>query len=313
MPGTTSAEAVPAEVSSTSNNNNKTKAAKPFKLSLSGAAKNAPKRLRRAQVSKAAIGVSSQQLKPQEEDVDYVKGIVGNRIAPVNVKKKETLIIPLATNPWEKGTPTSSSSSSSSSASEPPQKKRLRRREPATFAEIPENETEEQRLNREAAAALLKDIDGGSGDEEQDNNTFVIAMAKDGVGEASDGAGGRELSQLERVMAHKKAFEKDEKTGKALTEKEKLQKEMAMRPEHNDFRSEAYEKVEIKDFGRAMLLGMGWKPPEKGKNGEVKAYEAQPRPGRLGLGATSKPWEKKRNDNSSRRIKPGEKRYKVRT
>jgi len=243
-----------------------------------------PSRLKHAPLGKAAIGVSQDELVAKETTVDYVKGVKGNKVASVVDKSEQELVIPLAANPWEKP-----QSKATADASKDGKQK-------------PKSETDEQRLNREAAEALLKDVQG-QGSDEEDDNSFVIAMND----QAADSK--RELSQLERVMAHKKAFEKDEQTGKVLTEKEKLQKEMAMRPEANDFTSETYEKVSIEKFGRAMLLGMGWTPPTKGS--EVKAYEAQARPIRLGLGASSKPWEKKRNDDASRRIKPGQKRHKV--
>ena len=269
-----------------------------FKLNLSGIGKGAPKRLQRTALSKAAIGVAAEDLLEKPADVDYVKAIVDKRMAPVNERKKEVLVIPLAANPWEKP-----QKMAASNAAGVPTKRA--RQEAAPPAAIPEDETEEERLNREAAAALLRDASGGGDDDDEENNSFVIAMQQE------EGGAGREMSQLERVMAHKKAFEKDEATGKALTEKEKLQKEMAMRPEANEFHSEAYEKVAVSDFGRAMLLGMGWQPPSKGGKDDVKAYEPQARPGRVGLGAATKPWEKKRNDDPNQRLKPGEKRHEV--
>ena len=66
-------------------------------------------------------------------------------------------------------------------------------------------------------------------------------------------------------------------------EEEKLKFELSARPE---FDSSSFERVPIEDFGKAMLLGMGWKP---GVNDGAKVVELARRPERLGLGATALP------------------------
>lgn len=65
-------------------------------------------------------------------------------------------------------------------------------------------------------------------------------------------------------------------------EDQRLKFEIEARPEED---VSAYERVPIADFGKAMLLGMGWQP---GVNDGVKVLELQRRPERLGLGATPK-------------------------
>jgi hypothetical protein len=298
-------------------------------LSLAGVGK-VPKRLQRhtAPVHKAALGVSDASLKGPVAQVNYVKGIVGNKVDLVSEKANNELVIPLARNPWEvaaaSGTDAetaaalpvdvvaAASSNGGGRCDDGGQHTTAYERRKghssnngaAAQVAATAGETEGQRLDREAAAALLSDATGGGegGADEPRNNSFRILM---GEGESKD------MSQLERVMAHKKAFEKDEGTGKVLSEKEKLQKEMAMRPAANDFTSESYDQVPIEHFGRAMLLGMGWVPPEKGGNDANKAHLVEARPVRLGLGATAKPWEQKRNDDPSKTLKPGEERHKV--
>jgi G patch domain/KOW motif-containing protein len=65
-------------------------------------------------------------------------------------------------------------------------------------------------------------------------------------------------------------------------EDERLKYELSVRPETD---VSAYERVPIEDFGKAMLLGMGWKP---GVNDGAKVLELPRRPERLGLGAVPK-------------------------
>lgn len=69
-----------------------------------------------------------------------------------------------------------------------------------------------------------------------------------------------------------------------------------------------WENTPIEGFGSALLRGMGWKGKGTGiglrKQGAVDPVQAAVRPGRLGLGAVAKPWERK----EKKYIKPGEKR-----
>mmetsp|Transcript_4417 Transcript_4417/g.6589 ORF Transcript_4417/g.6589 Transcript_4417/m.6589 type:complete len:415 (+) Transcript_4417:138-1382(+) len=68
-------------------------------------------------------------------------------------------------------------------------------------------------------------------------------------------------------------------------EKLKFKRDLEMRPKEHEGQ---FDKVEIEDFGRAMLRGMGWKDEKKEKD-KVKATILMPRPQMLGLGALPKP------------------------
>lgn len=51
----------------------------------------------------------------------------------------------------------------------------------------------------------------------------------------------------------------------------------------DDVDHDVYEKIPVEEFGVAMLRGMGWRPDSEK---EIKVYEAERRPQRLGLGAS---------------------------
>lgn len=79
---------------------------------------------------------------------------------------------------------------------------------------------------------------------------------------------------------------------------------MEMRPP--DVTDETYDRVAIEDFGKGMLLGMGWKPGQAigGSNKAlVEPIEFIPRGGRMGLGATVG----KLTARPKKYLKPGEK------
>ena len=64
---------------------------------------------------------------------------------------------------------------------------------------------------------------------------------------------------------------------------EKFRHELALRPQELDTKSEAYDRVAIRDFGAALLRGMGW----DGAETDLPA-QSLPRHHRLGLGAAPK-------------------------
>lgn len=81
----------------------------------------------------------------------------------------------------------------------------------------------------------------------------------------------------------------------------KYQRDLQHRAEDVSVDSKAYVNVPISEFGAAMLRGMGWKT--KDSNDDMKKdKEFNPRPHRLGLGATPLPpsMKKGENDNSNK-------------
>jgi G patch domain/KOW motif-containing protein len=83
----------------------------------------------------------------------------------------------------------------------------------------------------------------------------------------------------------------------------KFKHDLELRPD--DVEMDAYDRVSIDDFGKGMLLGMGWRPG-KGMNGKeaVEPIEFIPRAGRLGLGAD--PADVLSNKRPKKYMKPGE-------
>jgi len=81
-------------------------------------------------------------------------------------------------------------------------------------------------------------------------------------------------------------------------EDSKFKHDLELRPD--DVELEAYDRVSIEDFGKGMLLGMGWRPSGK----EVEPIEFIPRAGRLGLGAN--PSDLLSNKRPRKYTKPGE-------
>ena len=70
----------------------------------------------------------------------------------------------------------------------------------------------------------------------------------------------------------------------------KYQRDLKQRADDISVHSNAYVNVPIAEFGAAMLRGMGWKSKDKDAEGKVKNdKEFNPRPHRLGLGATPLP------------------------
>ena len=87
-------------------------------------------------------------------------------------------------------------------------------------------------------------------------------------------------------------------------EEERFKADIASRPDECSL--EDYNTVTIEDFGKGLLMSMGWKGGKIGLNGRGldKPIEYISRPDRLGLGAIPKP----ETDEKKKYIKPGESR-----
>lgn len=81
-------------------------------------------------------------------------------------------------------------------------------------------------------------------------------------------------------------------------EDSKFKHDLELRPD--DVEMDAYDRVSIDDFGKGMLLGMGWRPGKQ----DVEPIEFISRPGRLGLGAN--PSDLLSNKRPKKYTKPGE-------
>jgi G patch domain/KOW motif-containing protein len=183
-------------------------------------------------------------------------------------KEANLLVIPLASNPWEK------------------------RADDAMEEEDEKPETEDEA----AAKAILRDIAkskaGEGGADLLGNGSMIIPM-----GNGSGTQGG--LSRKPLLAAHSIPGLRE-----AENEDEKFKFDLAVRADDIDVTSSVYASVPIEQFGAAMLRGMGWTgPPKDGeKDGNApRVYE--PRQQRLGLGAAPKPPEEM---GTRRRRRPGE-------
>jgi hypothetical protein len=71
---------------------------------------------------------------------------------------------------------------------------------------------------------------------------------------------------------------------------DRYKRDIELRPDDIDFKSDAYKAVPIEEFGAALLRGMGWEGPTKEDlEREKKGFDPVRRDERLGLGATAKP------------------------
>lgn len=79
-------------------------------------------------------------------------------------------------------------------------------------------------------------------------------------------------------------------------EDEKFKRDISLRANDMDFKSDAYKAVPVEEFGAALLRGMGWEGHSKeDENRMEKQLKATlPRVGRLGIGAVPKPNEEKK-------------------
>ena len=139
--------------------------------------------------------------------------------------------------------------------------------------------------DKETAMALLKELNGEDEDVEDENR--VIALK-----------GGKQSSSqlLAIVMNTREKLGKD-KDGNLLNDAERLKRDLKLRPDEETVDGDEWRHTPIEGFGKAMLRGMGWKGK---KSDDTKSVQAVVRPGRLGLGATAKPWERRKNGDSKK-------------
>ncbi|KAK8822143.1 hypothetical protein WA538_000231, partial [Blastocystis sp. DL] len=85
-----------------------------------------------------------------------------------------------------------------------------------------------------------------------------------------------------------------------MDKEEYFQKELDALPEACDVHGDAYARVPIEDFGKAVLRGMGWDGKE---TVDSSVYEIKPRPDRLGLGAIPLVMDKQRRKSALKKSK----------
>ena len=199
-----------------------------------------------------------------EAPKQIILGVSGSRVqlAKKDVTKK-VRVIPICLNPWQ---------------TQAKEKKLGKASEDSNAAR-----------KRAAAKGLLKATTGGDDGEESDDGEHRIINLDGGVGHRS---------QLEIVMKQKKALETDEH-GSILSNADKLKKELSMRPQAQSFEGTSYKINPIRGFGKAMLLGMGWKPSKRDVNPNVVTA----RPHRVGLGALEHPSEVKKRKQKPSEVK----------
>jgi len=78
----------------------------------------------------------------------------------------------------------------------------------------------------------------------------------------------------------------------------RFKKDIELRADDMDFKSDRYKAIPVEEFGAALLRGMGWEGYNKEDEASSKKYDdpIKPRAPRLGLGAAPKPPEAKKGD-----------------
>ena len=104
------------------------------------------------------------------------------------------------------------------------------------------------------------------------------------------------------VIKQQKQQETKKQDGK-VDETIKYKRDLEHRADDISVQSQAYVKVPIAEFGAAMLRGMGWKTEQSNNDDKKKEKEFNPRPHRLGLGATPLPPSMKTNNGDGGRNK----------
>lgn len=226
---------------------------------------------RRKKLGAGAFGAAADAEQEGDDGREYVSELgAGGRRGGGSAAKKEDLVIPL------------------------PAKMAERMAASGADADGAEAKVARDRADVEAENAVIREARGEEEGAGEEGPARVIPL-----GERPQGsAGGQEGPLLLRNQVPGLSELGDDK--------ERLRHDLKHRSENVDVRSDAYERVPIAEFGKALLRGMGYKEPggEGQKEGEKKPYEVKARPHRLGLGATPKLWEQK----EKRRVRPGEER-----
>jgi len=81
----------------------------------------------------------------------------------------------------------------------------------------------------------------------------------------------------------------------------RFKKDLQLRADDMDFKSDRYKAIPVEEFGAALLRGMGWEGYNKDDEAVSKKFDdpVKPRALRLGLGAAPKPPELKKGDKKA--------------
>lgn len=203
--------------------------------------------------------------------------------------EKKPVVIPLCLNPWD-----------TAAKNQAPKKPRGKQKKKVA-------ETASTQADREAAEALLNEATGGDDVEDSGPKRVIAPSTTQNLKKDS----GKKTSQLLEIVMNTRKMVGVDADGRVLNENERFKRDLEMRPENQDVEGEQFSEMPIEDFGAALMRGMGWKGKGSSiglrEQGPTLPVQASVRPGRLGLGAVAKPWEKKEKHF----IKPGEKRHKA--
>lgn len=228
---------------------------------------------RRKKLGAGAFGAAADTEQDGDQDREYVSDLgAGQRRGGASSGKKEALVIPLPANMSE--------------------------RMAAAGGDVGGAGAEGARNQDDVDAenAVIREARGEEAEAGEEGPARIIPLEK----RPEDGGGKQEGPLLLRNQVPGLSEQGDDK--------QRLQHDLKHRSENVDVRSDAYERVPISEFGKALLRGMGYKEPsgeaQKEGEGDKKPFEVKARPHRLGLGATPKLWEQK----EKRRVRPGEDR-----
>lgn len=150
---------------------------------------------------------------------------------------------------------------------------------PASLTSVPES-AQPLSLDEQAARALLADATGQTS---ADDNGPKLVIAVAYAAEATTNGATTKRKPLLLANVAPELLEID-------NDLDRYKRDIELRPDDIDFKSDAYKAVPIEEFGAALLRGMGWEGPSKEDlEREKKGFDPVRRDERLGLGATAKP------------------------
>eukprot|EP00939_MAST-03C_sp_MAST-3C-sp1_P002972 g2972.t1 len=198
------------------------------------------------------------------------------------LKKVASRVIPVCKNPWDDDAKINSKNEKSNETSEERSSARVK-----------------MISDRDVAAALVREATGEHVEEEEDTRVIPVQNADDTGGEvdASRSKNGKKKSQLLAIVMKTREKLGRDSQGNMLSESQRLRRDLDLRPVEETVDDTEWSATPIEGFGSAMLRGMGWKGKGTGiglTRKKTKPIEALSRPTRLGLGATAKPWERRR-------------------
>lgn len=151
-------------------------------------------------------------------------------------------------------------------------------------------------LDEQAAKEIMEEL--MTDNKPKDGLTSTLVIESSNANESADGSIGSKKTPLllANIASELKGLATDE---------ERFKKDILLRADDMDVRSNKYKSVPVEEFGAALLRGMGWEgPTDEDKERMKKAAEPMAaRDSRLGLGAIAKPPERDSKNPNKKKTK----------